>query len=478
MSLGFAQFAELDTEISDMPSNNIPAPRSSKTGKRKPISNNKAAAKSRAGGAKTRSEIALESVIKGQDDLMKSQQKATKVKEASSKMITLMDKIGELPPEEAQSESTYNNVKNIVPNLTLEQYRSLADKSQKRATLTRQLSRLPVGTQLPEASLKKLKSVGIDNPNKYMSLSVTKPTNTIVGALQQTAINRAKAARKTGVSTFGSGAGEGLLSKQEDIAKSATESLALKDREKLMRIKSLSEGLKSGSLDERQRFTAIREIKNDLITQSKTADTLNQWFNNVRDFSSLDKSKSTLRLDDNFGELTGTGKAIVTKKSFQNINDIGLVYSLIKMLDPESVVREGEIKLANNSLGLLESLGVKVNNIFKGETLSPQQRAGILNVANKTFISGSRSLRENVKTADATAKRFGLESELAIPGSVRKIVKNSEVAEKAISDFEASQKPPEGTFKSVEEAERSGLRKGAVVEIEDATGRKRKAIIE
>lgn len=54
--------------------------------------------------------------------------------------------------------------------------------------------------------------------------------------------------------------------------------------------------------------------------------------------------------------------------------DISLVFSYMKLLDPGSVVREGEQALARNAAGVPDIVRNQYNRLLKGETLAPAQR--------------------------------------------------------------------------------------------------------
>jgi hypothetical protein len=58
--------------------------------------------------------------------------------------------------------------------------------------------------------------------------------------------------------------------------------------------------------------------------------------------------------------------------------DIAMVYSYMKMLDPTSVVREGEYATAENTAGLPQKVVSMYNKIISGERLTPEQRQQFL----------------------------------------------------------------------------------------------------
>jgi hypothetical protein len=69
-------------------------------------------------------------------------------------------------------------------------------------------------------------------------------------------------------------------------------------------------------------------------------------------------------------------------KSASGVNsgagDIAVVYSYMKMLDPTSVVREGEYATADNTGGIPEKISNVYNKILSGQRLTPEQRRQFL----------------------------------------------------------------------------------------------------
>jgi hypothetical protein len=61
--------------------------------------------------------------------------------------------------------------------------------------------------------------------------------------------------------------------------------------------------------------------------------------------------------------------------------DISLIYQYMKMLDPGSVVREGEFATAQNATGIPERVRNTYNNAMKGERLGDDQRKAMLSEA-------------------------------------------------------------------------------------------------
>lgn len=85
------------------------------------------------------------------------------------------------------------------------------------------------------------------------------------------------------------------------------------------------------------------------------------------------KNKQTQTTQD-VAAAAGKVAAVATGKP-SAAGDVSLVFSYMKLLDPGSVVREGEQALARNAAGVPERLRTLYNNIRAGESLSPNQRA-------------------------------------------------------------------------------------------------------
>lgn len=79
--------------------------------------------------------------------------------------------------------------------------------------------------------------------------------------------------------------------------------------------------------------------------------------------------------------------------------DIGTIFGFMKMLDPGSVVREGEFATAQNSSGIPDRVRNMYNSAINGERLTPEQRA--------EFVRTSDSLYENErKRVEALNTRY------------------------------------------------------------------------
>lgn len=65
--------------------------------------------------------------------------------------------------------------------------------------------------------------------------------------------------------------------------------------------------------------------------------------------------------------------------------DVGLVYGYMKMLDPGSVVREGEFATAESTAGLPQQIVGLYNKLISGERLTPSQKAQFVQAAEGLY---------------------------------------------------------------------------------------------
>ena len=89
--------------------------------------------------------------------------------------------------------------------------------------------------------------------------------------------------------------------------------------------------------------------------------------------------------------------------------DVALVYSFMKILDPNSVVRETEYATAQNAAGVPDQVRNVWNRILAGERLNPAQRSDFVNQARKVYGSREKSYRTQQEQYRGIATRKGLD---------------------------------------------------------------------
>ena len=115
----------------------------------------------------------------------------------------------------------------------------------------------------------------------------------------------------------------------------------------------------------------------------------------------------------------------VAKAEPSAAGDMALIFSFMKMLDPGSVVREGEFATAQNAAGVPERVQNLWNRLLRGERLNPTQREDFTTQARRLFEAQHRSHAVMSRSFRDTATRMGLNpdsvvldlGEGAVPGS-------------------------------------------------------------
>jgi hypothetical protein len=98
-----------------------------------------------------------------------------------------------------------------------------------------------------------------------------------------------------------------------------------------------------------------------------------------KEFNALDTVK-------NFAIISGgLGKVLTSAKDPSGAGDISLLFAYMKMLDPNSVVREGEFATAQNAGSVPESLMARYNKVINGELLSDEIRNDFVDRAQRLY---------------------------------------------------------------------------------------------
>lgn len=93
------------------------------------------------------------------------------------------------------------------------------------------------------------------------------------------------------------------------------------------------------------------------------------------------------------------------------MDDLSIIYETVKMFDPESVVREGEIKLFRTAASLPLQLRLMVDRWNSGRLLTPGMRAHISALLDRK-VNEARTGMESVQSQfGATARDYGVESD-------------------------------------------------------------------
>lgn len=88
-------------------------------------------------------------------------------------------------------------------------------------------------------------------------------------------------------------------------------------------------------------------------------------------------------------------------------DDVALIFSFMRALDPNSTVREGEFATAQNTAGIPERIRNYYNSAQQGTLLGPQQRADMVNTAYRLYLERARSYNEVANTYREQARYLG-----------------------------------------------------------------------
>lgn len=89
--------------------------------------------------------------------------------------------------------------------------------------------------------------------------------------------------------------------------------------------------------------------------------------------------------------------------------DLSLIFAYMKMLDPGSVVREGEFATAANTGAVPERVRAQYNKVLTGERLTTTQRADFLKQAGNRAKGVQRSLSGVMREYQRRASKYGID---------------------------------------------------------------------
>lgn len=90
------------------------------------------------------------------------------------------------------------------------------------------------------------------------------------------------------------------------------------------------------------------------------------------------------------------------------VGDLSLIFGYMKMLDPGSVVREGEFATAQNAAGIPERIQNIYNRIVSGERLNSDQRKAFKGQAERLFKQAGQQEAQVRSGIERIAKGYGL----------------------------------------------------------------------
>jgi hypothetical protein len=129
-----------------------------------------------------------------------------------------------------------------------------------------------------------------------------------------------------------------------------------------------------------------------------------------KDFAQLRKEFNQLDEVKNFKDVRSAYlqvRALASKPNPTPADDTALTFSFMKMLDPGSVVREGEFALVGRSAGLPDQIVMQLAKVDQGKGLTPTIRARLVETAAQVLLQRRATYDQQAETYRSIALDMG-----------------------------------------------------------------------
>lgn len=203
------------------------------------------------------------------------------------------------------------------------------------------------------------------------------------------------------------GLGEGLKANAVAKRESALENLRhqrLLDRDQANRDFQTTERLAAQDFTATQNAAKLevdREIAGVKAAATAEGDKVKDETALRKEYEGLNPTKEFDKLNANYGRI----RASVDKPSASG--DIALIFSFMKMLDPQSTVREGEFATAEQAGGVPARVLNLYNSVVNGERLAPEVRKDLVTRAEKLFSTATETMATVNERYEGLASQYG-----------------------------------------------------------------------
>ena len=121
-----------------------------------------------------------------------------------------------------------------------------------------------------------------------------------------------------------------------------------------------------------------------------------------KEFSGLTTAKDFLKVNDAWDRIQ------VSAANPSSAGDLALIFNFMKLLDPESVVREGEFATAQNTGSVDERIWGLYNRILNGKRLTDTQRADFLDRSGQLFNAQAGNFNDAAEHYRELATQYNL----------------------------------------------------------------------
>lgn len=186
------------------------------------------------------------------------------------------------------------------------------------------------------------------------------------------------------------------------------------DKDRYEPIKSSKSGTVTGIYDKVEgRLLSPEEAQRRGVTpaQAGAADNFDDEHKLRQEFDGLTKD---------YREIDGAYNRIgASAKDPSAAGDLAMIFNYMKMLDPGSVVREGEFATAQNAAGVDQRIAAQYNRLLNGERLTEATRADFIDRANRLYAAETNRFNQRADQFRDVAKGYGFDPD--------KIVKRREL---------------------------------------------------
>lgn len=112
---------------------------------------------------------------------------------------------------------------------------------------------------------------------------------------------------------------------------------------------------------------------------------------------------------------TNYSRIKAANKDNTGASDIAMVYSFMKMLDPTSVVREGEFATAENAGGVPQQIQSLYNKVINGQRLAPEVRQQFMQQADRQYQEQYSTYKQIQTTYKNLAQQYELDPAKVAP---------------------------------------------------------------
>ena len=154
---------------------------------------------------------------------------------------------------------------------------------------------------------------------------------------------------------------------------------------------------------EREKYDISKVIKkaDDIAAKAKTTFDAEQKLR--KEFT--DNSKDFIKIKDAYNRVEASAE------DPSAAGDLALIFNYMKILDPGSVVREGEFATAQNSAGVPERIRAQYNRIKRGERLTEVTRTDFLDKARALYNAQAITQEQSINEFRRLAAQYNLNPE-------------------------------------------------------------------